>query len=92
MLTVRAPRGSSVSVRCTGRGCPRKRFARMTTLVHLKPYQRLLRGNLRLEISVTRRGFVGKRTVITLRKGKAPTRRDLCLYPGVSRAKSCKAA
>jgi hypothetical protein len=92
MLTVRAPRGSKISVRCTGSGCPRKRYARMTTLVHLTPYQRLLRGNLRLEISVTRKGFVGKRTVITLRKGKAPARRDLCLYPGVSRAKSCKAA
>jgi hypothetical protein len=64
----------------------------MTRLVHLKPYQRLLRGNLRLQISVTRRGFVGKRTIIILRKGKAPTRRDLCLYPGVRRAKSCNAA
>jgi hypothetical protein len=91
MLTVRAPRGSRISVRCTGRGCPRKRYARTTALVHLKPYQRLLRGNLRLEISVTRRGFVGKRTIIVLRKGKAPTRRDLCLYPGVRAAKACTA-
>jgi hypothetical protein len=64
----------------------------MTRLVHLKPYQRLLRGNLRLEISVTRKGYVGKRTVILLRRGKAPTRRDLCLYPGIAKAKSCKAA
>jgi hypothetical protein len=92
MLTVRAPRGARIAVRCTGPGCPRKRYARMTRLVHLKPYQRLLRGNLKLEISVTRRGFVGKRTIITLRRGKAPARRDLCLYPGVSRARSCKAA
>jgi hypothetical protein len=92
MLTVRAPRGASISVRCRGLHCPRKHLARAVALVHLKPYQRLLRGNMQLEISVTRRGFVGKRTIITLRRGKAPTRRDLCLYPGVSRAKSCKAA
>jgi hypothetical protein len=92
LLTVRAPRGAKITVRCRGLHCPRKHFARATALVHLKPYQRLLRGNMRLEISVTRRGFVGKRTIITLRTGKPPTRRDLCLYPGVSRAKSCKAA
>jgi hypothetical protein len=91
MLTVRAPRGARISVRCTGAGCPRKRYARMTRLVHLKPYQRLLRGSLRLQISVTRKGYVGKRTIITMRKGKAPKRRDLCLYPGVRRAKSCEA-
>jgi hypothetical protein len=88
-LTVRAPRGARIKVRCAGSGCPRKRYARMTKLVHLRPYQRLLRGNVRLEISVTRKGYVGKRTIITLRRGKAPKRRDLCLYPGVTRARSC---
>lgn len=88
-LIVRAPRGARVRVRCVGAGCPRKRYARLTRLVHLKPYERLLRGRLRLEISVTRKGYVGKRTIITLRRGKAPKRRDLCLYPGVARARSC---
>ena len=42
-----------------------------------------------MEISVTRRGFVGKRTVIALRRGKAPTRRDLCVYRGAQKAKAC---
>ena len=89
LLTVRAPRGARVRVRCTGSGCPRKRYARATRLIHLRPYERVLRGNLRLRISVTRAGFVGKRTIITLRRGKAPARRDLCLYPGARRARSC---
>src|SRR3954454_21781450 len=92
MLTVRAPRRATITVRCTGSGCPRKRYARATKLVHLRPYQRLLRGNMKLVISVTRRGFVGKQTTIRLRRGKAPTRRDLCLFPGVRKAKSCSAA
>jgi hypothetical protein len=92
MLTVRAPGGAKISVRCTGASCPRKRFARAAKLVHLKPYQRLLRGNLKLVISVTRRGYVGKQTVIRLRRGKSPTRRDLCVFPGVRKAKSCSAA
>jgi hypothetical protein len=89
VLTVRAPKGAKISVRCVGKYCPRKRYARATKLVHLKPYQRLLRGSVRLVISVTRKGFVGKQTTITLRPGKAPTRRDLCLYPGAQRAKKC---
>jgi hypothetical protein len=41
---------------------------------------------------VTRRGYVGKRTVIQLRRGKTPTRRDLCLFPGVRKPKACNAA
>jgi hypothetical protein len=92
LLTVRAPKGAQISVRCTGNACPRKRYALATRLVHLKPYQRLLRGNVRLVISVTRKGFVGKQTTITLRTGKAPTRKDLCLYPGAKRAKKCTAS
>jgi hypothetical protein len=89
MLTVRAPRGAKITVRCSGKHCPRKRYARATRIVHLKPYQRLLRGSVRLVISVTRKGFVGKQTTITLKPGKAPVRRDLCLYPGAKRAKAC---
>jgi len=97
LLTVRAPRGARIVVTCDGRFCPRKRIARSpstrmarsTRLVHLAPYERLLRGTVRLVISVTRRGYVGKRTIITLRRGKPPVRRDLCLFPGVRRARSC---
>jgi hypothetical protein len=97
VLTVRAPRGARIKVRCTGRGCPRRSLARSTAgarsaaLVHLRPYERHLSGSLRIEISVTRTGYVGKRTVILLRRGKAPARRDLCLYPGARKAKVCPA-
>src|SRR4051812_29640687 len=87
MLTVRAPRGAGIDARCPGPGCPRKGYARATTLAHLRPSQRLLRGSLELVISVTRRGFVGKQTTLRLRRGKPPTRRDLCLLPGVRKAK-----
>jgi hypothetical protein len=92
MLVVRAPRGSRISVNCRGAHCPRRRLAHATRLVHLRPYERLLRGNMRLKISVTRRGYVGKRTVLVLHRGKSPTRRDLCLYPGARKAKACPGA
>jgi hypothetical protein len=89
LLTVRAPRLSHISVRCIGRHCPRRRLATATVLVHLKPYERVLRAGVRLEISVTRAGYVGKRTVISLPRGKAPVRKDLCLFPGVAKPRLC---
>jgi hypothetical protein len=92
LLTVRAPRLARIAVRCTGSGCPRRRLAMATVLVHLKPYERVLRGNVRLEIQVTRAGYVGKHTVIVLRRGKAPVRKDRCLFPGSSRPRLCTRA
>jgi hypothetical protein len=91
LLTVRAPKLARISVRCSGRNCPRRRFATATALVHLRPYERMLKSGVRLEISVTRAGYVGKRTLITLRRGKPPVRKDLCLFPGARRARACTA-
>jgi hypothetical protein len=90
-LSVRAPRGARVSVRCHGRGCPRKSLARMTKLTRLGAFEHRLRAGTRLVISVTRAGFIGKHTVIRIRRGKAPTRRDLCLYPGSKGPAKCPA-
>jgi hypothetical protein len=59
--------------------------------VHLKPYERILRAGVKLEISITRSGYVGKYTSIRLRRGKAPLRRDLCLFPGARKARVCSA-
>jgi hypothetical protein len=91
LLTVRAPKRARIAVRCTGSGCPKRRFATATVLVHLKPYERVLRGNVRLQIEVTRSGYVGKHTLIVLRRGKAPVRKDLCLFPGARTPRACTA-
>lgn len=102
ILSVRAPRRAHVHVRCRGRGCPRPRSALAaramgrqrlhgTRTVRLHPYERRLRAGVRLTISVTRRGYVGKRTLIVLRHGKPPRRRDRCLFPGSRRARRCTA-
>jgi hypothetical protein len=89
LLTVRAPRRATITVRCRGRGCPRLPLARSTRLVHLRRYERLLRAGVQLEISVTRPGYVGKHTVLRMRRGKAPLRRDLCIFPGARQPRSC---
>ena len=42
-------------------------------------FERNLRSGVTLTISVTRRGYVGKRTVFVIRRGQAPLRSDRCL-------------
>jgi hypothetical protein len=90
-LTVRAPRGARIAVRCFGRGCPRESMARTTKLTRLTAFEGRLRAGTRLVIRVTRDGFIGKHTVIRIRRGKAPARRDLCLVPGSEAPSKCPA-
>jgi hypothetical protein len=90
-LTVRSPRGVSISVHCDGRGCPRRRLVRSAKVTRLKAFQGFLPAGVRLEIRVTRPGFIGKHTLIRIRRGKAPVRRDRCLFPGSGRPRACPA-
>jgi hypothetical protein len=89
LLSVRAPRGARITVRCLGRTCPRRRLARSAALRRLRPFERTLRAGLRLEIRVTRPGFVGKHTLLLIRRGRPPLRRDRCLTPGSTRPTRC---
>lgn len=91
LLTVRAPRGARIEVRCLGRGCPARRWARTTTLTRIVRFQRDLRAGTRLVIAVTKAGRIGKHTTIRIRRGEAPLRRDRCLMPGSRRPVRCPA-
>ena len=42
-------------------------------------FERLWASGTKLTVSITRRGYVGKRTTFTIRRGKAPLRKDTCL-------------
>ena len=88
-LTVRAPSGARIAVRCRGASCPRARWAHTASLVHLIPFQRRLRAGTRLVVTVTRRGFVGKWTELVIRRGRAPARVDRCLYPDAPKVRAC---
>jgi hypothetical protein len=97
-LTVTAPRGVTISARCHGRSCPRRTLTRAavvarpaTRVTRLRPLEGRLRAGTRLEIRVTRAGFIGKHTVIRIRRDKAPARRDRCLYPGSRKPATCPA-
>jgi hypothetical protein len=81
VLSIRAPRAAKISIRCTG-ACPRKRWStgtRKHKLTRARAFERVLRSGTTLTVSITRRGYIGKRTVFTIRRGKAPLRRDTCL-------------
>jgi hypothetical protein len=91
VLSVRAPRGAQISLRCTGDGCPRRALAVATSLTRLRAFERNLDAGTRLEIRVTRAGYVGKHTLIQIRRGKPPSRVDRCLYPGSSAPRRCVA-
>jgi hypothetical protein len=101
-LTVDAPPGSSVSVRCNGRGCPFKRAkqtvsmratanglpsSRLTRLRRLEG--RTLRAGAQLRVFVTRSDSIGKYTRFRIRRNKSPARLDLCMVPGNTRPGSC---
>jgi hypothetical protein len=103
-LTVNAPPGSSVSVRCQGRGCPFKRTRQtvsMRALPGALPATRLtrvrrleghtLRTGAMLRVFVTRADVIGKYTRFRIRKDKPPARIDMCLVPGNTRPGGCSA-
>jgi hypothetical protein len=89
LLSVRAPRGAKIAFSCSGIGCPRVAPATAAKRTRLRAHEGMFRAGARLVIRVTRPGFVGKHTVIHIRRGKPPLRRDRCLYPGSGKPTAC---
>jgi hypothetical protein len=87
LLSVTAPRGAKVDVRCKGPRCPLRR--RSFRPGRIRPLERYLRAGVAITIRVTRRGFIGKYTQLVIRSRKAPRRRDACLLPGRIRPRPC---
>ena len=101
LLSVRAPGGARIVVRCRGRGCPTRRMsrtvdpdrlARTRGVTRLSRFERILRAGIRLTITVTKPDRIGKHTTIRIRRGAAPVRVDRCLLPNRSRPVACPSA
>jgi PKD repeat protein len=97
-LSVDAPRGAKVSIRCSGRGCPfaknvrlagRGPQARAAKRVRVRSLERLLRPGVRVRIFVTAKDSIGKYTRFRIRRGKTPARADRCMNPGSWRPVRC---
>jgi PKD domain-containing protein len=99
-LTIEAPPGSQVEVRCRGRGCPRRSQVRKAAgveppnataarLLRFRRFERTLRPRAVLRILVTKPGTIGKYTSFRVRRDQAPKRRDLCMLPGARLPSPC---
>jgi hypothetical protein len=99
-LTIRAPYGATIKIRCRGHSCPFRRSSQTLPLagkartpsktVSIKRLEhRLLRGGTSIKVFVTRRGEVGKYTRFLIRRGHPPRRTDLCLAPGSAEPMEC---
>jgi hypothetical protein len=94
----RAHKGSTITVACTGSGCPfkskRRHVKHSTAKLSLRPLLRgaHLRAGAKVRISITLRRTVGIQTTLTVRgHQRPPARSDLCLVPGAKRASRCSA-
>jgi hypothetical protein len=91
LLTVQAPVGARVTIRCRGRGCRTKsesRSAKASSTVKQTPaavlltfnrFQRDYRAGTRLEILVVKLGEIGKYTSLKIRRHRVPVRQDACI-------------
>jgi hypothetical protein len=96
LLSVSAPFGATVNVRCEGRGCPFKHAKRVVKsearsaaqpapgvgVVRIKRFgKRVLKVGSSIRVFVTKPDAVGKYTRLRIRRGKGPARVDRCLPP-----------
>jgi hypothetical protein len=78
--------GASVTVTCTGKGCPFKLRRRTTdrngevSLTRL--FKRRLAHGIRLEVQIAAPNMITKVTRFDIRRGRNPTGRGLCIPPG----------
>jgi hypothetical protein len=91
LLTVKAPRDVRIDVDCKGSDCPARHYAPPAGTHRLRKFERALEAGTRLEIRVTKPGYVGKFTSITIRRRAEPRRSDRCLEPGATRPVKCAA-
>jgi PKD repeat protein len=92
LLSIRTPGGTTIKVRCIGKGCPRRSASSTRQkggLVRLRWLERRLRPGTRIVIAITKPDRIGQYTTFTLRKKKKPIRKELCLYPGQAKATRC---
>ena len=97
-LVVSAPRRARVTVRClgkrVGRGCPRKvvKMSKSRRGLRFKTFQRSFRPRMKIIVTTTRKGYIGKHTTFIIRRGVGPLRRSQCITPGAKRPKKCPGA
>jgi hypothetical protein len=92
-LSVQAPRGSTIRVRCAGRGCPSRETTSLSrsarSVVRFPRFERSLRVGIVIRILVTRSGRIGKYTRFALLANRSPSRADQCVRHGRTKPFPC---
>lgn len=90
-MTVKAPRGTKIAASCSGGGCPAHKMTRNgAKLTHLSTFEKTLRAGTRITIRIAKPGgYITKVTVLEIRRGGAPMRRDGCLWPAKKKLQRC---
>jgi hypothetical protein len=88
LVAVRAPRRSTIKIRCRGRRCPSRlrnraygAFGRGAAWVRFTRFARTFKPGSTLEVLVSRGGEIGAYTSFKMRRHALPVRRDSCLDP-----------
>ena len=92
VLSVRAPRGTNVVVRCRRVGCSRRSVTLgrgMRRVVRFRRFERPMRAGTIIEVLVSRTGVIGRFVRFRVRKNRGPARRDLCVNPGKTQGTTC---
>lgn len=100
LLSVQAPPGALVRVRCLGRHCGRKTLTRLVrasasstrtgmSALTLAPFEHTLAAGTVLQVFVTRGSDIGKYTSFVIRRGRLPLRNDACLQPSSTHPIAC---
>jgi hypothetical protein len=89
LLSVRAPSDARVDVDCSGKDCPARHFRSAGGEHRLRRFERSWRAGTKLEVRVTKPGYIGKFTRFVIRLHAEPKRSDRCLAPGATRPIPC---
>jgi len=100
LLSVQAPPGARVTIRCRGRHCATNAIVRVVratatsartgmSLVTFPRFEVSLRAGTVLQIVVTRGTDIGKYTSFAIRSGQLPVRNDACIDPSGKRPRPC---
>jgi len=90
-LQVRAQRGSTVDIRCKGKGCAFKKSRRImiTSKLRLNNLERKLRAPQSVELRIARPGELGKYVRYQVRRNDTPLRTDDCLDQVTRKVRPC---
>ena len=87
----RAPKGSRVTVTCSGRRCPFRRagYVMKRSTLRLRSLERGLLPGTVITITIRKGATIGKFTRLRILRGVAPARTDSCIRPESSRPTRC---